>query len=165
VVPPFDREVVNTEHTHRTYLWVWNRSDQTQQAVTAGSDPDLSGEPDTGAAGQRQPDRRQHRPQRLATTGPATRQPGDLFGERAHPTGGVHAEEAAHRQAQFHQPARYRQISQSTLIPRMYPPGRHRARRTDLLSAARRCMKNDTSAGIGDFVDLYVVKMRQQPAD
>jgi len=26
-------------------------------------------------------------------------------------------------------------------------------------------MKNDTNAGLGDFVDLYAVEMRQQPAD
>jgi hypothetical protein len=88
-----------------------------------------------------------------------------LFGERPHPTCGVATEEAAHRQAQFHQPARDRQISQPTLIPRMHPPRRHRAPRAALLGAARRRMKNDTNAGTCDLVDLYAVKMRQQPAD
>ena len=34
-----------------------------------------------------------------------------------------------------------------------------------MLGAAGRCMQNDTSDGIGDFVDLYAIKMRQQPAD
>jgi hypothetical protein len=34
-----------------------------------------------------------------------------------------------------------------------------------LHGAARRGMKNDAFAGVGDLVDLYAVKMRQQPAD
>ena len=50
-----------------------------------GPDPQPGGAPDTGAAGQRQPDRGQHRPHRLAALGPATCQPVDLLGERPHP--------------------------------------------------------------------------------
>jgi hypothetical protein len=47
----------------------------------------------------------------------------------------------------------------------MHSPRRNRARRTVLLGAARRGMKHDTTAGFGDFVDFYAVKMRQQLAD
>ena len=47
----------------------------------------------------------------------------------------------------------------------MHPPGRHRARRATLLAAARRSVDNNASTGSRDFADLYVIKVRQQPAN
>jgi hypothetical protein len=124
-----DREVVHTQHLHRGDRHLRYGPDQPQQRVPAHHDPQGSGQPRCGPAGQRQPEGGQDLTQQRRVAGMRSGQTLHLLGERHRRAGGVGAAKPSDQQLDHHGGATQRDIVQASNVPAVHPVGERAAAR------------------------------------